>query len=248
MRIFTTNYEAIREVERDHWEMGIEVKTHSMQDKVIEGNEDFFTKELSPCMFQVTKPVEDMDELLKFYHDSPGLSEELAQFYAEGLDLRWAQEEFKDRVAEVYLNPGTSWEIRSDTWKEFMHDGKFAYTYNQRIRMQLSIILEELKNHPGTRQAIIEVHNGIMDINSMGGKSRVPCSMHYQILIRNEKVDLIYIMRSSDFLTHFGYDNWLAIRLQKHIANQLNREVGRYTYVSGSLHAYYKDMKTRGIF
>ena len=68
MRIFTTNEEAIKEVERDLWEMGITVKTHSMQDKVIENDEDFFTKELSPYSFQVTNPRGDRDKLLSHYH------------------------------------------------------------------------------------------------------------------------------------------------------------------------------------
>ncbi len=211
-----------------------------MQDKVIEGDEAFFTKELSPYQFQVTNPAGDMNELLKFYHDPKKPS--------DGKDLDWAMAEFRERISPDYLNPGEAHKFRDETWSEFLHGGKFAYTYNNRIRVQLDIIIDELAKHPGTRQAIIEVHNNLLDINSLGGQSRVPCSMHYQLLIREEKVDMIYVMRSSDFLTHFGYDNWLAIKLQVYIAACLDREVGRYTYMTGSLHAYYKDMKAKGIF
>ncbi len=241
MRIYTSCLEAVDEVERDLWEMGVEVRTHSMQDKVIEDNPDFYTKELSPYMFQVTKPWDDINQFL--IHFAGGSSTEI------GRAMTWAEMEFGERVQWLIpINPGEAWKTRGGVWKEFLHEGKFAYTYNERIRTQLVKVVKELENHPGTRQAIIEIHNNEFDLDSMGGVARVPCSMHYQFLIRQDKVDLIYVMRSSDFLTHFGYDNWLAIRLQKYMADTLERKIGRYTFMTGSLHAYYKDLKAKGIF
>lgn len=237
MRIYTTCKEAVKETERDLWEMGIEVHTYSMQDKIIEGDKSFFTKELSPYTFQITKSTQDTDEFVKYLH--PEEYEKL---------LRWCGSEFIERIASEFKNPGTAWIIRRDIWKEYIHEHHFAYTYNDRIRFQLERIIEELINKPGTRQAIIEVHNNIRDIDKLGGIGRIPCSMHYQMLIRNNKLDMIYIMRSSDLLTHFANDNWLAIALQKYIAANINVEPGRYTFFTGSLHAYYKDMEKRGIF
>lgn len=121
-------------------------------------------------------------------------------------------------------------------------------TYNQRIRPQLDRIIEELENKPSTRQAIIEIHNNLIDIHQLGGGARVPCSLTYQFLIRDNKLNLTYTMRSTDFLTHFPFDNWLAIRLQKFMGTCLGIKVGRYTFFTGSLHSFYKDMKNRGIF
>ncbi len=77
---------------------------------------------------------------------------------------------------------------------------------------------------------------------------RIPCSLYYQILVRDGKVDLHYAMRSCDFLTHFPVDIALAIRMQHYITERLGRAVGTFSYFTGSLHAYRKDLAVRGIF
>ena len=92
MRIFTTCKESVREIERDLWEMGIEVQTYSMQDKVIEGDESFFTKEVSPYSFQITKPMGDPEEFINYLH--PEEKDKL---------LRWCKAELKERVADYNI-------------------------------------------------------------------------------------------------------------------------------------------------
>ena len=237
MRLFTTCAEAVREVERDLFEMGIEVRGYSMQDKVVEGNEDYFTKEVTAYGFQITKPMGDPEEFIKYIYPK------------DYKRIRsWCDHELKERASLTSINPGEAWKIRKEIWEEYLHDGKFGYTYNQRMGYQIPEIIEELETNPATRQAIIEVHNNHKDLNSLGGVKRIPCSMYYQFLIRKEKVEMIYSMRSSDFLTHFCNDNYLAISLQNYVAACLGREVGRYTFFTGSLHAYYKNLKERGIF
>ena len=237
MRIYITCKEAIKEVERDLFEMGVEVRGYSMQDKVVEGNEDYFTKEMTAYGFQVTKPMGDVEEFIKYMY--PDDYERMRH---------WCDHEFAERTALTSMNPGEAWKIRREIWTEYLHDGKFGYTYSERMNYQINEIIEELQTNPSTRQAIIEVHNNNLDLNSLGGVKRIPCSMHYQFLIREEKVDMIYIMRSSDLLLHFCNDNYLAIMLQNYVADCLGREVGKYTFFTGSLHSYYKDLKERGIF
>ena len=68
MRIFTTCAEAVREVERDLFEMGTEVRGYSMQDKVVEGDEDYFTKEVTAYGFQITKPHEDTESFIRYIY------------------------------------------------------------------------------------------------------------------------------------------------------------------------------------
>ena len=58
---------------------------------------------------------------------------------------------------------------------------------------------------------------------------------------------MIYIMRSSDFLTHFCNDQYLAMSMQKYIADEIGAPVGKYTFFTGSLHCFYGDLKARGI-
>jgi thymidylate synthase len=67
-------------------------------------------------------------------------------------------------------------------------------------------------------------------------------------MIREGKVDMIYTMRSCDFLTHFAIDVALALMMQNYVANTLERPTGRFTHFIGSLHSYAKDMKAREIF
>lgn len=237
MRIFTNCKESVREVERDIFEMGIEIHGTTMQDKKAKDPKQFWTLELSPCTFQITQAHKDPEEFIKYLFPNNW----------EGIK-KWADAEMKERVGGAPLNPGTAWKLRKDMWKEYLHNGYFGYTYSERITPQLNRIIEELKKRPATRQAIINIHNNLIDINHLGGGARIPCSIIYHLLIRNNKLDIIYIMRSCDFLQHFAVDCYMAIKLQIYIANKLKIPTGRFTYFSSSLHAFYSNMEERGIF
>jgi len=81
-----------------------------------------------------------------------------------------------------------------------------------------------------------------MDIKSLGGKRRIPCSMFYQLLIREGKLDIYYIQRSCDFMTHWANDVWQAVWLMKHICGHLDGiEEGKFFHFITSLHAFRKD-------
>jgi len=236
MRFFKDCFEMVREVERDLWEMGIEVHPQSMQDKRVGHDEGYKTKEVRAYGFSILPPQPAKDRMVEY-------------LWPKSTVLEYCQLEHKDRISRLQLNPGNSYKVRDQIWSEFLHHGTFAYTYSERISPQLDRIIEELKKNPDTRQAIIEIHNNLQyDLDSLGGVARVPCSMHYQLMVREGALDLIYIMRSCDFLTHFPVDIWLAIELQHYIAQELSLKPGIFSYFTGSLHAYHKDMRERGIF
>jgi len=238
MRIYKNCKEAVKEIERDMYEMGLEVQGATVQDKNVEGDENYFTKELSPYDFMILY-TSDKLEFINYLFKNDELERDKIE--------HWAHEEFKERISRVEQNPGEAWKIRADVWDEFLHEGKFAYVYSGRIAYQLDRIIQELKEKPATRQGIISIHNNATDLEGLGGINRVPCSMHYQFILRKDKLDLIYVMRSSDFLTHFANDNFLAIALRDHIAEELGVMPGKYTFFTGSLHCFYKDLKKRGI-
>lgn len=259
MRIYTHPLQAVQEVERDLYEMGILVPVQTMQDKVVANNPDYVTQEVRHYGFTIQswawREAGERDILNHIFKDD--VQTEAAMLYIGA--------EFFDRVSGSSRNPGNAWQHRANVWNEFMHDGRFAYTYSERMSPQLPCILDELREKPGTRQAIINIHSNInttnhrqggvsnnpwagADLENMGGKSRIPCSLYYQIMIRERKVDLVYAMRSCDFLTHFPIDLMLALRLQTWFAQRLDLDVGMFTYFTGSLHAYMKQMKERGIF
>jgi len=230
-RIFAGCLEAQKEIERDLFEMGVEVQPFSMQDKIVVDDKSYLTKELQGYSYCILD-FDDRDKL-------------------PGLPLEYCKIELLDRVSNKAIeNPGHSWQYRKEVWNEFVNkDGKMAYTYHERIFPQLAKIINELIKHPNTRQAIINIHSNLShDLNSLGGQSRVPCSMYYQFLYRNGALDIYYVMRSCDFITHWPADVWLAIGLLKYVLHCTDLPVGKFFHYIGSLHVYKKDVEDKGIF
>jgi thymidylate synthase len=238
MRIFANTMEMYNEVRRDIHELGVLVHPQTMQDKDVQNNADYQTLELSPYGFTIVDGS-----------DAKGLLDGL------NLSSTWMEAEFAERISSDAHNPGHAWEIRKEVWKQFMHHGRFAYTYSERMNRfvdgdgettsesngALAKIFHELHDRPDTRQAVLPIFNGDSDLPNLGGKARVPCSLHYQFMRRNDALQMIYVMRSSDFLTHFPFDIALAVRLQKYMAKLLVMPVGHFTFFTGSLHMYKKD-------
>lgn len=249
MRIYADCHEMVREVERDLWEMGLDIPIQTMQDVKVDGDPDRgMTKELRAYGFTITSPLARLDEMVEY-------------IFPKSSVLEYCDLEIQDRVSGQIMNPGNSHKVRDQVWSEFLHNGTFSYTYSQRITPQLRKIIDELKARPGTRQAVINIHSNFFesfdpnnpdlphqDLHRIGGVARIPCSMYYQFLIRNGSLDGIYTMRSCDFLTHAPVDWWLAIKLMDHIAREVGVPLGYFHYFTGSLHAYRREMKARGIF
>lgn len=236
MRIYANCMEMHSDVRRDIHEMGTIVHPQTMQDLDVRDNADFRTLELSPYAFT----IEDAS-------DAKGLLDSLE------MSSTWMEAEFAERISKT-ANPGLAWELRAETWRQFLHSGKLAYTYSERMNRSLNIdtmddsdvcalshVFHELHDNPDTRQAILPIFNGDLDLPNMGGIARIPCSMYYQFLKRNGTLQMIYTMRSSDFLTHFPYDIALAARLQDYMAKLLVIPTGQLTFFTGSLHLYAKD-------
>lgn len=228
MRIYTNWGEAYEEVKRDLAEMGILVKPKTMQDKVIEGNADYETMELQNYSYTLLNAK----------------SSEVT-----GVVQPWADEEFKERVTKPidgkFINPGIAWGLRKEVWTEYLHDGKMAYTYNERLwrNDQLSKLIERLKKDHDSRQLWLSVWDPNEDPDKLGGISRVPCSLGYNFQFRDGKLNIHYVMRSCDFNTHFINDVYLGIRLLEYVAKECNMEVGNFTHTMFSLHVYKKDVK-----
>lgn len=225
MRIFKNLEEMHKEVERELKHNGLVYQTQTVQDKNVENNEDFKTKELLGYSFIVREP-------------------DVVSYIASlGLNDKWISEEFQERISRQRYNPGESYRQRQKVWEEFIHDGKFSYTYSERIGDQVVEVIDLLSRIPYSRHGIINIYDPSIDNKRRDGTIRVPCSMYYMLFIREDKVHLLYNIRSNDFNTHFGYDLVMARLLQEHIASELGREPGDLIYQSGSLHAFYKDNK-----
>ena len=229
MRIYMNWEEAYEEIKRDLAERGILVKPKTMQDKNIEGNSDYETKELQNYCYTLLNAK----------------SSEVT-----GVIQPWADAEFEERILNPFetgefINPGKAWELRKDIWTEYMHEGKMAYTYNERIWQndQLEKIIARLKEDHDSRQLWLSIWDPNTDTDKLGGISRVPCSLGYNFQFRDGKLNMHYVMRSCDFNTHFINDVYLAIKLLEYVANEVGMEVGSFTHTMFSLHVYKKDLK-----
>jgi len=226
MRIFGSCREAYYEIRRDLLEVGEWVQGFSYQDKIVENDPQFDFMELHPYVYTITDTSDT------------GVVGDLLE-----LDWAWIQREHQERMIGG-LNPGQAWKLRDDVWGEFLETNcRFSYTYSERFGTgdQIHAIIRELQRHPHSRQAIVSVYRSDLDLPNVGGSARIPCSMFYQFMVRNNKLDLYYVMRSCDFFTHFPYDMILAINLQNHVASCLNQDLGPFTHMITSLHAFRKD-------
>lgn len=252
MRIYSDCYELMSEIMREVYEMGVLVKPKSYQNKNIEGNSDFETKEVICYQYCLTS-----------------LKEEDALYIADKRSKEWVKEELKERLYNPIeepstfstVNPGTAFLIREDVWRQFLVNGAFDYTYNERLRFGwkdskgvnhgdriwncIDKIIDELKKNPDTRQAVIPIFHP-WDVKYIGGEKRVPCSMYYDFLVREnakgEKVlHICYHQRSSDVVTHFGNDVALAYKLMEYIAESIGVKPGYLYHTIDSLHSYRKD-------
>jgi len=218
-RIYKNCVEAVNEIERDIMEMGIKVHPKSMQNKDVSDDDNFSTMEVQNYSFTILN-ANDKDEIV-------------------GACLDWCIAEFVERMNRNSLNPGNAYKLRGNVWEQFLTDGEFCYTYSERLHYanQFAQVIEELKRNPDSRQAIIHVHFP-EDVDRLGGKKRMPCSMYYQLMVRRDRLDIIYNMRSSDYATHFKNDIWQACALRDYIAEELNINPGMFHMNVGSLHIY----------
>ena len=137
MRIYSRSYELMSEMGRELNSYGQTVKPKTYQNKNIEGNEDFVTKEII-CQQYCLTSLQDPTWLF---------------FYSRSRE--WADAEFQERIdTSDIINPGKAWELRKDLWEQFLVNGKFDYTYNERIIHVIKPLIRLLKDDNDTRKAV----------------------------------------------------------------------------------------------
>lgn len=253
MRIFSSAVEAVKEVERDLVEMGIRVHTKTYQDVNVENQDDFDSKEIHGYSFTLTDGTDWRNTFAALgFNDISSC-------------IGYSLEETYNRLyGHSNLNPGTSWLFRKDPWQKFLEthgDSRedtwsFSYTYPERIHdFHGSSQMVQLKNlldfDLNTRQGIIQIYDQVQD-GGRRGHRRVPCTMYYQVLVRNDILFLIHNMRSCDLYTHFPIDLSISWLMANHMAANMRKDTWKPTprviMQIGSLHAFKKDYLKRGVF
>ncbi len=155
------------------------------------------------------------------------------------LNLQFAIEDFLDRILIMRRNPGNA--IKYDTsgvLRPYLKDGKLRYTYNERMHPYLENILELLYKYPDTRQAYLSIWDNKEDcLEFVLERERVPCSIGYHFLVRNEAMNLTYLMRSLNVDTA-GYDLFTSSRLLNFVASNVGFPIGSLSLFVSSLHRF----------
>lgn len=242
-RIFRNCKEAALELERELYQCGLTVPVNHYQNKQLEGK-DKYTKEIMGVQICISRPLEGRREMLEhsFKEDADRIE-------------KYCIQEFKDRISPVPLNPGESYKIRQDIWQTLKSNTDntiFDYTYSERLYDKWQHVINALKEDKHSRQALMEVFSP-EDLKKHGGFTRIPCSICYQYLIRNNQLHCIYTMRSNDLIQHCFIDIWLAAESIRYLVDQLKETypeltTGKLYYQAGSLHAYSFDLSDKILF
>jgi thymidylate synthase len=125
---------------------------------------------------------------------------------------------------------------------QFSDNGiSFYGAYGPRLNNQWFELINKLVNDNSTRQAIMTIYDGKMDISQK--TKDVPCTLNLHFMIRDNKLNLTTYMRSNDLFWGFQYDIFNFTMIQEMVLNELkmhisNLELGTYTHNVTSLHVY----------
>lgn len=247
MRIFTNFPEAMSEIKRDMAEMGVQVKTQTVQDKIITDTDEYDTVELMNYAYTVVNP--------RFEDLTP--------------TQPWADAEWAERLAGIKgkpVNPGTAytlWRDEKHDWREFLEDlhgnplsrvhgggadynpdrVRFAYSYSERLHLaaQVGNVVKRLKEDPYSRQCYVSVWRPDVDVTRLG-RRRVPCSLGYHFMYRDGALHITYSMRSCELGTFFPNDQFFALKLLHYVAEEVGMVPGRFSHFINSFHCYKKTM------
>lgn len=248
MRIFKDFVEAAGEIARDLKEMGLRVDNTMMQDKVG----SFPTLELINYGYTVTKPdqtqlhptqpwatAEWKDRVAAIMGNPSPLGTAWLQRADEHMD--WS--EFVEYDGKP-LPPGVSLERMKQLHPHAKNDPlRLAYSYGERFALndQVMRIIRELRRNPNSRQLYVAMWDPHQDSERLGNR-RVPCSIGWHFMLRQDQLHLTYTMRSCDFLTHWQNDVWLALMMLDFVCSRTGYSPGRFSQFINSFHVYEKDV------
>jgi thymidylate synthase len=189
--------------------------------------------------------------------DMPETIEELA--LETKADLPWSENHFQERISRNPANPGyeyLNWPYYKpeDHNSLFRSEGEtyFSHTYMERFWPDKNLkgtgkmgynfgdfddLIERIKEDPGTRQAFYAIWH---PQDSANDGVRLPCTIGYHFLIRNNKMYMTYLIRSCDIFRHFKNDIYMSIRLAQYVRDHVDPSIamGEFSMWIGSLHCW----------
>jgi thymidylate synthase len=122
-----------------------------------------------------------------------------------------------------------------------LHGGYGPRLFNWKGINQVDQVISILRRKPDSRQAIIQ----LFDTTDIADEyNDVPCTCTIQLMIRNQRLQMITFMRSNDIFKGLPHDVFCFTMIQELIARSLSIEIGSYKHLVGSLHLYNSEKDT----
>tara|TARA_R100000808_G_scaffold9929_1_gene26936 strand:- start:3199 stop:4038 length:840 start_codon:yes stop_codon:yes gene_type:complete len=130
----------------------------------------------------------------------------------------------------------------ASTWQDIASvNGNVHSNYGVGLYRGWDRVVNELLRFPESRRAVIALNQPDIDY----GMKDVPCTMFVQFFIRDDKLHLIWNMRSSDFVFGFCNDVAVGMLFLQMMRNELMERtdipwigLGSFTYTAASFHCY----------
>lgn len=128
---------------------------------------------------------------------------------------------------------------RAKIWKNMMIPGttnvvsNYGYFWNK--NNQLARMIEELKNNPNSRRAIL-VHYDIEELDIY--KYDTPCNFALNFYIHRGKLELSVFARSIDLWFGFGNDQYCFSKLMELVSENTGYPIGQMHWHVTNLHVY----------
>lgn len=228
------------------------------------------------------RPDAEMREMINVYFQVEMLSEELDHYRREiKPNLPWADRHFElERASGKPHNPGETWKewpyaLSADkfrTQETFSHTyaerywpklamksgypakfGKTRHISHEGIRYRygdLGSMISLLAMQPLTRQAYLPVW--FPEDTGVEHGERVPCTLGYHFINRQDRLHVFYPIRSCDLVRHFRDDLYLTVRLLLLVLSNCRRlnpeswthvKPGVFTFWCGSAHMFINDYR-----
>lgn len=118
--------------------------------------------------------------------------------------------------------------------------------YGHRLRRELGIdqlerAFQTLQRNPDSRQVVLQIWKGDIDLPSTAGAAvnpDIPCNIISLLKVREGTLEWTQILRSNDLFRGLPYNFVQFTTLQEVIAGWLGLRVGSYNQLSDSLHLY----------
>lgn len=120
---------------------------------------------------------------------------------------------------------------------QFSDDGiRFFGAYGPKLEHQLGFMIDTLERDPDSRQCVMNIWR-----ENPSKTKDVPCTLSWQLFLRDGRLNGVVTMRSSDIWLGLPYDVLSWTLFQNILAGHFKVEVGYYQINIGSSHLYERD-------